>query len=81
MRYGGPEEFFYAERRGKQQALDDGSLLIVEAEAGRVFEVDAARQVTWEYVNRYDKTHAARVTDAVAYDVGFFTVHDWSCRE
>jgi len=81
VRYGGPEEFFYAERRGKQQALDDGSLLIVEAEAGRVFEVDAARQVTWEYVNRYDKTHAARVTDAVAYDVGFFTVHDWSCRE
>jgi hypothetical protein len=82
IRYGGPgEEFFYSKRRGKHQVLDDGAMLIVEAEAGRVFEIGPAREVTWEYVNRYSDTQNARITDANVYAQEYFSIDDWSCPE
>jgi hypothetical protein len=82
IRYGGPgEEFFYAERRGKHQVLQDGGMLIIEAEAGRVFEIDPTRKIRWEYVNRYSATENARITDATVHGVNYFTVGDWNCSE
>jgi len=82
IRYGGPgEEFFYAERRGKHQVLDGGGMLIVEAEAGRVFEIDPGHKVTWEYVNRYSDIENAHITDASVYGAEYFAVDDWRCLE
>jgi hypothetical protein len=74
-----PSQFFYTERRGKHQNLPDGRVLITEAEAGRVFEVDAKGGIVWEYVNRFDETYSARISQAIAYPESYFTVADWSC--
>lgn len=80
IRYGGQkEEFFYTARRGKHQLLSDGGMLIVEADAGRVFEIDRQRKITWEYVNRYSDAENARISDASIYDLDYFTVDNWDC--
>jgi hypothetical protein len=65
--------------RGKVQANEDGRLLITEFEAGRAFEVDAAGNVIWEYINRYDADRVAEITEARSYPASYFTVDDWTC--
>ena len=80
VRYGGrPDQRFYTSYRGKQQALPNGNLLIVEAHAGRVIEVAPDGGVVWEFLNRYDDTYAALVIDAIRYPPGYFKVEDWAC--
>jgi arylsulfotransferase ASST len=80
--YGGAgEEFFYCERRGKHQLLENGSMLIVEAEAGRVFQIDREGKITWEYINHYSKSQNARITDARVYKMDYFIEDDWNCSE
>lgn len=65
--------------RGKADPRPGGGLLVAEFEAGRAFETDAAGNVVWEYVNRYDENWVVEITDAHAYPAGYFTVADWSC--
>ncbi len=72
-------EEFHATRRGKHQRLGNGGILITDAEAGRVIQIDAANQVVWSYVNGYDAEHTARISEAAVYEAGYFTVDDWSC--
>lgn len=55
---------FFTLYRGKQQRLENGNTLIVEAEAGRVFEVTAGGEIVWEYINRLDNDHVGLVTEA-----------------
>ena len=82
IRYGGSgEEFFYSERRGKHQLLKDGGMLIVDTEAGRVFEIDRERRITWEYLNGYSDTENTRITDASVHRSNYFTVDNWNCSE
>jgi len=51
---------FYTSGRGKHQILPDGSLLVVSSEQGRVFEVDQAGRIVFEFVNyRDDETTSA----------------------
>ena len=54
---GSEEAPFYSWRRGKFQQLQDGRLLITESEHGRVFLVDAAGELVFEYNNLYDETY------------------------
>ncbi|WP_170516057.1 arylsulfotransferase family protein [Ruegeria atlantica] len=62
--------------RGQHEILDDGGVLITEFDAGRVLEVDATGNVTWEYVNKYDDEFVGEVTNAKHYPLSFFET-DW----
>ncbi|MGE0813575.1 MAG: arylsulfotransferase family protein [Vicinamibacterales bacterium] len=78
--YGGsPDGYFYTPIRGKHEWLSNGNLLIVEANAGRVFEVAPDGEVVWEFLNRYDDRDAAVVYQARRYTEDYFTVSDWNC--
>lgn len=78
--YGGTEkQHFYSPERGTHQMQSDGSVLITEAQGGRVFEVDPKGNIVWEFVNRYDATRVMWMHDAEIYPAGFFKVPDWSC--
>jgi len=77
--YGGkPGQEMLSVLRGKQRETAEG-LFITESEAGRVVETDAAGNVVWEFVNRYDDENVAEITEARLYPKGYFTVADWSC--
>lgn len=65
--------------RGYLQEQPGGDLLITEADAGRILQVDAAGTTVWEYINRYDAAHVLEMTGARAYPASYFSVADWSC--
>lgn len=65
--------------RGKQEPLATGGFLVTEFEAGRAFETDADGTIVWEYINRYDATRVAEITEARSYPASYFTVPDWTC--
>lgn len=46
-----PPASFYSAVRGSAQALPNGDVLITESTKGRVFEVDRAGRVVWEFWN------------------------------
>ncbi|MEO0957530.1 MAG: arylsulfotransferase family protein [Pseudomonadota bacterium] len=73
------DPYFHTTRRGKSQSLSGGRLLITEAEAGRVFITNAANEIVWEYVNRFDDEFIARITEARAYPRAYFSVTSWDC--
>ncbi len=75
------EESFYTFRRGKQEVLANGNILITESEAGRVFEINADDDIVWEYISRFDEDHIGYVTNARRYPPGYFEVTDWSCPD
>jgi len=80
--YGNREgEEFLTIFRGKHSLTADGGLLIVESESGRVLEVSADGKIVWEYINRYDGSRIAKLTDARLYAGDYFNVTDWSCRK
>lgn len=63
---------FYTWRRGKQQILANGDVLVTETEHGRVFEVDPQGKLVWEFNNIYDKTRNGVVNKAIHLPPGFF---------
>lgn len=65
--------------RGKVDLTSAGGLLITEFQAGRVVETDAAGNIIWEYVNRFDADEVAEISEARAYPKDYFNVDDWSC--
>lgn len=79
---GTKDEPFYSVIRGKHQTLENGNILIVEAQGGRVFEVTPAGEIVWQYVNRYDQDRTAIISNAIRHPPSFFEVDDWStCPE
>jgi len=46
-----PREAFFSDVRGCAQRLANGNTLVTESERGRVFELDAAGEVVWEFLN------------------------------
>jgi hypothetical protein len=45
-----PDQAFYTQTGGKHQLLDNGNRLITEAHGGRVFEIDPAGEVVWNWI-------------------------------
>jgi predicted outer membrane repeat protein len=81
VRYGAdPGQEMYTEVRGKHQNLWNGNILITESLGGRVFEVTDAGTIVWEFINRYDEDAVARLSDAIRYPEGYFSVTNWDCR-
>jgi hypothetical protein len=67
---GGDANPFYVYGRGTQQLLPNGNVLIVDPDAGRVFEVARQRGdgVVWDYVNLVEPGFAGVVLDAARHD-------------
>jgi hypothetical protein len=42
---------FYSFCCGSNQRLPNGNTLVTESDAGRAFEIDADREIVWEYLN------------------------------
>jgi hypothetical protein len=56
---------FFSSIMGRLQVLDDGNLLIVEPEGGRVFELDPlTNTIKEEFVNFIDDNNVGRMSDA-----------------
>ncbi len=74
-------EEFLSVIRGKIDPIDGGAggVLVTEHEAGRVFEVSPDREITWQYINRYDENRVVEVTEAREYPAAYFSVANWSC--
>ena len=69
---GRDDQPFYSWRRGQQERLYNGNLLITESERGRVIEVDGNGDTVWEYNNIYDHTRNGVVTRAMLLPDDFF---------
>ncbi|AEG02033.1 arylsulfotransferase family protein [Methylomonas methanica] len=76
---GNTSDPFYARIGGKVQQLENKNLLISDFESGRAFEVTPAGETVWEFINRYDKTHIARITQATRYPSQFAGLSEKTC--
>jgi hypothetical protein len=73
---------FYTDVEGEHVYLPNSNLLISESMAGRIFEVDSAGTVVWQFVNAYDSARVVGETHAYARLTPEFVASiDWSCRE
>jgi hypothetical protein len=74
------EGFFYTVTGGKQQLQENGNLLITEAQAGRVFEVDPNGKLVWEWINQPDdKGLVAEIMGGTRYAISEEQVASWQC--
>ncbi len=65
--------------RGQHELLDNDGMIISEFDGGRVLQVNAAGEIVWEYVNRYDDDFVGEITNSDVYPADYFNV-DWqSC--
>ena len=80
VKYGGvPNQKFYTPIAGKHQNLPNGNILVTEALAGRVFEVNQKGDIVWEFINRYDENTVLTITQAIRYPEQYFAVQHWAC--
>jgi hypothetical protein len=56
---------FYSRAQGKHQWLGNGNVLVTESLAGRVFEVNANGNITWQYVNVVEDGRAGLIEQGV----------------
>lgn len=70
---------FYSWRRGRLQPLDDGALLLTEAERGRAFIVDRGGRLVWEYNNIYDDGRNGVLAEVSRLPPRFFRAHAFDC--
>jgi len=77
---GTPEQQMLSVLRGKVELTADGGLLITEPDGGRIFQTNAAGDIVWQYINRYDEDEVAELTEARIYPADYFDVSDWSCE-
>jgi hypothetical protein len=76
-----PGQYLLSVIRGQHELLDDGGILIVEFDAGRVLEVDANGRVIWEYVNAYDEQTVGEIRNAAVLPPDYFQSTFDSCTE
>lgn len=73
-------ERFYTPAGGKWQELDNGNMLLVEARAGRVVEVDSAGRTVWEWVKEPEQeSKIAEVLGVTRVDLTKEDVRAWTC--
>jgi len=77
---GTPDDSFYTSQMGKLQGLANGNVLIVEPEAGRVFEVNSEQETVWEYINRWSDTEVAFVSDSIRLPDDYFEFSSEACE-
>ncbi len=62
---GAAEAQFYTGIMGKHQTLPNGNLLLVEAQAGRIWEVDTSGRLVWELNNIVEDGMLGALSDAI----------------
>jgi hypothetical protein len=73
-------EPYYTEKRGKWQMLENGNMLLVESEAGRLLEVGPDGRTVWEWVSEpYDNSTVPLVMKATRVDLTREQVASWPC--
>ncbi|HSM06687.1 MAG TPA: arylsulfotransferase family protein [Longimicrobiales bacterium] len=72
---GGPDVPFYSDIMGKHQWLPDGHLLVTESMQGRAVEIDASREVVWEYVNQVRPGTVGIVEEVQRLPAGFEAIY------
>ncbi len=73
---------FYTPAGGKWQELDNGNILLVEARAGRVVEVDSAGRTVWEWVKEPEQeSKVAEVLGGTRVDLTKEDVRSWTCSD
>jgi len=78
--YGGVDDQpMYTTTQGDHQFLENGNILMAEANAGRVLEVDRDGRVVWEFINRYSDNEVLRISDAIRYERAYFSTDTWAC--
>ena len=71
---------FYTPTAGKHQRLENGNRLIIEATAGRVFEVSREGETVWEWISETrDGELVPEVFEGVRYDLDAGQVAAWEC--
>jgi len=71
---------FYSWQRGKHEILENGNILVTEAERGRAFEVDRRGKVVWDYHNVYDDTRNGVLNKAMLLPVDYFEPGALACK-
>ncbi|WP_155829149.1 arylsulfotransferase family protein [Halomonas huangheensis] len=69
---GSEDQPFYSWRRGKHQVLEDGSILLTEAEGGRVLDVSGDGEVLWQRHMKWDAENNLIITEARFVPDDFF---------
>lgn len=76
----GDDQWFYSQRGGKWQLLDNGNMLITEPWGGKVFETNPDGETIWEWVNKPDKDNrVAEVMEGTRYNISAEQVSNWAC--
>jgi hypothetical protein len=71
---------FYSWQRGKHEYLENGNILVTEAERGRAFEVDGEGKVVWDYHNVYDDTRNGVINKAMLLPTDYFELGALECK-
>ncbi len=78
--YQGTEDrVFYTDTLGKHQNLENGNILISGGHEGRVFEVNPAGKIVWEFINRYDEDRVIMLHEGTRFPKDYFEVDRWTC--
>ncbi len=78
----GNSQSFYTKAGGKHQLLPNGNRLITESRAGRIFEVTAAGELVWEWINKpYDNESVSEILEGTRYNISLDTINQWNCSE
>ena len=72
-------EPFYTSTRGKWQKLENGNMLLTEANAGRVAEVNQSGRTVWEWIHKPYRSEVPVVTKGTRYDLTREDVASWPC--
>jgi hypothetical protein len=71
---------FYTRFRGKQQSLENENMLLTEARAGRVVEIDTTGRTVWEWIHKStDDSKVPIVTKASRHALTREDVASWPC--
>jgi hypothetical protein len=66
------DQYFFTFRCGKHQHLPNGNILITEAQAGRIFEVDANGKVVWSWITpRWDENNVPEILEGIRYSAEY----------
>lgn len=71
---------FYTAYRGKHEVLDNGNLLLIETNAGRVLEVLPNGKPVWSYINAWDEDEVGWVMGAYRYPESYSSIADIDCK-
>lgn len=73
-------DLLYTTSQGMWQQLPNGNMLLAEAKAGRILEVDSAGRPVWEWIiEPYNESKVSRISEMARYDLSRDDVASWPC--